>query len=54
MSRIANQVSIVDRVKDLGHCIELVSIDPHFHNISIGLFIKKGLLTIWTYSNLFV
>ncbi len=52
MSRIANQVSIVDRVKDLGHCIELVSIDPYFHNISIGLFIKKGHLTIWSYSNL--
>ena len=51
MSPIANQVSIVDRVKDLGNCIELVSIDPHFYNISIGLFIKKGLLTIWTYSH---
>ena len=52
MSPTAQQPSIADRVRELGHCIELVSIDPHFHNISVGLFIKNGVLTISTYSTL--
>ena len=52
MSPTAQQPSIADRVRELGHCIELVSIDPHFHNISVGLFIKNGGLTISTYSTL--
>ena len=52
MSPTAQQPSIADRVRELGHCIELVSIDHHFHNISVGLFIKNGVLTISTYSTL--
>ena len=50
MSPTAERPSIADRVKELGNCIELVSIDPHFHNISVGLFIKKGVLTVYTFS----
>jgi hypothetical protein len=34
----------------LGQCIELVSIDPHFNDVTIGLFIKNGLMTIFSYS----
>ena len=33
-----------------GKCLELVSMDPNFHNISVGLFIKKDVLTVWSYS----
>ena len=33
-----------------GKCLELVSMDPNFHNISVGLFIKKDILTVWSYS----
>jgi hypothetical protein len=42
------------RVSDVkikfGKCLELVSMDPNFHNISVGLFIKKDILTVWSYS----
>ena len=40
----------MERIEELGHCIELVSIDPHFHDVTIGLFIKDGLMTIWSFS----
>ena len=33
-----------------GKCLELVSMDPNFNNISVGLFLKKNILTIWSYS----
>jgi hypothetical protein len=52
MSRSSSQPRVIDRVKKLGHCVELVSIDPHFHDISIGLFIKDGLLTVFSYSQI--
>ena len=51
MPTLTEQPRIVERIKELGHCIELVSIDPHFHDVTIGLFIKDGLMTIWSFSN---
>ncbi|MDA1280355.1 MAG: hypothetical protein O3B95_10025 [Chloroflexi bacterium] len=51
MASLAERPSIAERVRELGHCIELVSIDPHFHNVTFGLYIKNGLLTIWSFSN---
>ena len=36
--------------KNYGKCLELVSMDPNFNNISVGLFIKKDILTVWSYS----
>lgn len=52
MPPLAQQPRVIDQVKKLGHCIELVSIDPHFHDVSVGLFIKDGILTISTYSTI--
>ncbi|MFL2664659.1 MAG: hypothetical protein ACJ0G8_01655 [Dehalococcoidia bacterium] len=40
------------KIKELGRCIELVSMDPFFNDISIGIFKKKRHLTIWSFSNL--
>ena len=51
MASLTEQPSIAERVRELGHCIELVSIDPHFHEVTVGLFIKNGLMTIWSFSN---
>lgn len=51
MPTLAERPRIADQIKKLGGCIELVSIDPYFHNVSVGLFIKNGLLTIWSFSN---
>lgn len=34
----------------LGQCIELVPSDPHCQNITVGLYEKEGILTVWTFS----
>ena len=47
MPTVTGQSPIAEQIEKLGHCIELVSIDPHFHDVSIGLFIKDGLMTVW-------
>tara|TARA_Y100000814_G_scaffold251844_1_gene198937 strand:+ start:170 stop:814 length:645 start_codon:yes stop_codon:yes gene_type:complete len=36
--------------KEFGKCLELVSMDPNFNEISVGLFQKNDVLTIWSYS----
>ncbi len=33
-----------------GKCMELISMDPNFHEITIGLYVKDGVGTIWTFS----
>ena len=33
-----------------GQCLELVPLDKRFYDISVGLYIKNGICTIWTYS----
>ena len=40
------------KITELGNCIELVSMDPHFHNISVGLFKKGNILTIFSFSKI--
>jgi hypothetical protein len=37
-------------IRRYGRCIELAGIDPHYHNISVGLYLKNGVFTIWTFS----
>ena len=49
----AKQRSVVrDTIKRLGECVELVSMDPHFNDISVGLFLKGRVLTVWSYSSI--
>ena len=33
-----------------GHCLELIPMDSHFHDISVALFVKDGICTVWTFS----
>ena len=33
-----------------GQCLELVPLDRRFHDISVGLYVKDGICTIWTFS----
>ena len=37
-------------VRRYGRCLELAGIDPYFHDISIGLYLKNGVFTVWTFS----
>ena len=46
-----NRVKRVAQViEEYGKCIELVPMDPYFHNISVGLYLKDGIFTVWSYS----
>lgn len=33
-----------------GKCMELISMDPNFHDITVGLYVKEGIGTVWTFS----
>ena len=33
-----------------GRCIELVPLDPNFHDITVGLYDKDGISTVWTFN----
>ena len=37
-------------LEEYGRCLELVAVDPHFHEITIGLYEKNGVLTVWSYN----
>ena len=50
MVDMGTQVRAVDVIEKYGHCLELVSMDPNFENISVGLYVKYGVCTIWTFS----
>ena len=50
MSTLTAQLRISEQIDKLGHCIEIVSIDPHFHDVSVGLYIKGRVMTIWSFS----
>jgi hypothetical protein len=50
MTQAADKPNVRETIKRLGHCIELISMDPRFHDITVGLFLKDRLLTIWSYS----
>ena len=38
-------------IEKYGNCLELISMDPFFHEITVGLFIKDSILTVHSYSN---
>ena len=41
---------IMEVIERYGRCLELVPIDPHFHDISVALYEKDGTATVWTFS----
>ena len=41
---------ISDVLARLGQCIELVPSDPHCQSITVGLYEREGVLTIWSFS----
>jgi len=50
--RTKDRLRVAEVIEKYGQCLELVPIDPHFHNISVGLYIKDGTCTVWTYSQM--
>ena len=49
--KTTTQLSVTSILEQYGQCLELVSMDPHFENITVGLYLKKDVLTIWTFSH---
>jgi hypothetical protein len=45
-----NRPSVMQIIEEYGQCLELVPMDPHFHGISVGLYLKDGVCTLWSYS----
>lgn len=39
-----------DVIARYGNCVELVPMDPNFHDISVGLYERDGVATVWTFS----
>ena len=44
------KLRVTSVIEQYGKCLELVSMDPHFKNITVGLYLKDHTLTIWTFS----
>ena len=42
---------VAEVVAKYGGCLELVAMDPHFHGISVGLYARDGVATVWTFSH---
>ena len=50
-SSTTGQNNIVAQILDqIGTCLELVTMDAHFGNISVGLYVKGGVCTVWSFS----
>ena len=44
------RLRVADVIEKYGKCLELVPMDPNFENISVGLYVKSDVCTVWTFS----
>ena len=44
------QLKISEVFEKLGSCLELIPMDPHFQNISIGLYVQNSICSLWSFS----
>ena len=50
MALAKDRLRPVEVIKRYGQCLELVPLDRRFHDISVGLYVKDDICTIWTFS----
>jgi hypothetical protein len=50
MAIVEGRLRPAEVLERYGQCLELVPLDRRFHDISVGLYVKDGLCTIWTFS----
>jgi hypothetical protein len=50
MTETKTRVHATDILERYGNCLELVSMDTSFHDISVALYVKDGVCTVWTFS----
>ena len=41
---------VAEKLAEIGTCLELVPMDTHFGNVSVGLYYKDGYCTVWSFS----
>ena len=49
-ARTTRSKRVSDVLERYGSCVELVPMDPHFHEVSVGLYVKDGTCTVWSFS----
>ena len=49
-STISRRGQVSEKLKEIGTCLELVPMDPHFSSVSVGLYYKDGICTVWSFS----
>ena len=50
MASTTGKLRPAEVIERYGQCLELVPLDRRFHDISVGLYVKDGTCTIWTFS----
>ena len=50
-STIARRGQVSEKLREIGTCLELVPMDPHFNGVSVGLYFKDGTCTVWSFSH---
>ena len=50
MTEVKARVHAADIIEKYGRCLELVSMDPHFHDVSVSLYLKGDVCTVWSFS----
>ena len=48
--KTAEQPHASEVIERYGNCLELVPMDESFHDISVGLYVRDGTCTVWTFS----
>ena len=49
-AKTPERLRTADVVERYGHCLELVPLDARFHEISVGLYDKDVIYTVWSFS----
>ena len=50
-SAIAKRGQVAQKIAEIGNCLELVPMDPHFGGVSVGLYVKDDVCTVWSFSH---
>lgn len=49
-TKVTGRARAADVIERYGKCLELVPTDASFHDVSVGLYVKDGICTVWTFS----
>lgn len=50
-AKTATRPRVAETMRKLGNCVAIVSRDPNFHDITVGLYLKGPVVTFWTFSS---